>query len=111
MSWAGGSFVMDDLSEKEYLGDERENLNITLENSIIVIADLVLWNGRHHGYRIIRSGNIADCLQTECNYVRWYVDGYKNLRADMIHHDGANHYLYREIKESVSDEQLENFFR
>lgn len=26
----------------------------------------------------------------------------------MIYHDGANHYLYREIKESVSDEQLEN---
>jgi len=41
-------------------------------------------------------------------YARWYVDGYKNLRADMIYHDGANHYLYREIKESVSDEQLEN---
>lgn len=27
----------------------------------------------------------------------------------MIYHDGTNHYLYRKIKESVSDEQLENF--
>lgn len=32
----------------DYLDDERTNLNIQLSQSIIVIGDLGLWNGRVH---------------------------------------------------------------
>ena len=34
-----------------YLDDERVNLNIQLDQPILVIADLGLWNGRRPGYQ------------------------------------------------------------
>ena len=41
----------------DYLDDERINLNIQLNEPIIVIADLGLWDGRHQGFKMIESGN------------------------------------------------------
>ena len=83
----------------EYLDDERINLDIQLDNSIIVIADLGLWNGRRCGYKIIDSGNIKDILHdNNCDYCKWYADRY-NIRFTGHHHDGTNHYVYREVKD------------
>jgi len=48
----------------DYLADERTNLSIQLDQSILVIADLGLWYGRRMGYREIESGNIGDCLSS-----------------------------------------------
>lgn len=45
-----------------YLDDERVNLNIQLDQPILVIADLGLWNGRRTGYQEISSGNIRDTV-------------------------------------------------
>lgn len=53
----------------EYLDDERMNLDIQLDKPILVIVDLGLWNGRYSGYKEIKSGNIKDCLSSECDYV------------------------------------------
>ena len=92
----------------EYLEDERVNLDIQLDRPILVIADLGLWNGRFSGYKEIGSGRISDCLYSNTDYCTWYVDGYGDLRCDAVHHDGANHYLYRTYKENVSDTQIEN---
>lgn len=36
------------------------------------------------------------------------MDKYGDLRADAVHHDGTNHYLYRAFKDGVSDTQKEN---
>lgn len=80
-----------------YLEDERMNLNIQLSNPIIVIANLGLWNGRHTAYKIINSGNIKDILYSEMEDAHWYCDGY-NICCDAYHHDGVNHYIYREIQ-------------
>ena len=92
-----------------YLDDERMNLDIELPNPIICIADLGLWDGRRIGYKMIESGNIADCLwDPECDYCTWYVDRYNNLRFTGVHHDGTNHYLYRELRD-LSYKQMENF--
>ena len=64
-----------------YLDDEKANLDIELPNPIICIADLGRWNGRCMGYKMIESGNIADCLwDGECDYCTWYVDRYNDLR-------------------------------
>lgn len=94
----------------EYLYDERANLDIDLDDEIIVIGDLGLWHGRVQGYKIIKSGNIKDCLYTsDCDYVTWYVDGKMNLRFSGAHHDGNNYYLYRTWRENLSDTQKENF--
>ncbi len=85
----------------EYLNDERSNLNIQLSKSILVFADLGLWNGRKTGYKVIESGNIKDCFNSTCDNNEWYVDDKGDLRCTAIHHDGTNHYLYRVVRDNV----------
>lgn len=92
-----------------YLDDERDSLDKVLPHQIICIADLGRWNGRCMGYKMIESGNIADCLyDPECDYCKWYVDRFNDLRFTGAHHDGRNNYLYRELRD-LSDKQMENF--
>ena len=93
----------------DQLDDERVNLNILLNRPILVIADLGLWNGRRTGYRVIKSGNISDCLYSgrDDMYVTWYVDELGDLRCEAIHHDGTNFYTYRVYKDEVTDRQIE----
>ena len=90
----------------EYLGDERVNLDIQFPREIIVIADLGRWNGRFDGYKMIDSGNVKDCLYSDCDYNEWYVDKNGDLRGTAHHHDGTNHYLYRAVKPLASDAQV-----
>ena len=96
----------------KYLGHEHHrvctDLNVQYNMPILVIADIGLWNGRHHGSALIRSGRLSDCFYSNCDYATWYVDGRKNLRCDASHHDGNNSYLYRVFKPGVSDTQIEN---
>ena len=94
-------------TNEEYLSDERMNLDIQLSQPIIIIGDLGRWNGRVMGYKMIDSGNIKDCLYSDTDYTEWYVDRYVDLRADAVHHDGTNHYLYRVFKEGVTESQIE----
>ena len=94
-------------TNSSYLDDERVNLNIQEAQPIIIIGDLGLWNGRFQGYKTIESGNIRDCLYSDTDYTEWYVDKLGDLRADAIHHDGTNHYLYRTYKDGVSEEQID----
>lgn len=89
-----------------YLDDERVNLNIQLPRPILVIGDIGRWNGRVSGYKEIPSGNIRDCLYSDCDYTTWFVDKLGDLRCDAIHHDGANHYLYRVYKDGATEEQI-----
>ena len=90
------------------LSDERRNLDIQFSQPIIVIGDLGRWNGRVTGYKMIDSGNITDCLYSDTDYTEWYVDKYGDLRANAVHHDGTNCYLYRVFKDGVTDTQIEN---
>ena len=92
----------------EYLEDERANLNIKLDGTILVLADLGLWNGRRTGYKVISSGNIKDCLYDDCDYITWYCDQY-NFRCVACHHDGINRYLYRVFREGLDEYQIEKF--
>ena len=89
-----------------YLDDERANLNIEV-GEILVIGDLGRWNGRVNGYKLISSGNISECLTTECDRAEWYVDRDGDLRATMIHHDGTNYLRYRKFRNGISDEDRE----
>ena len=92
----------------DYLEDERANLNISLGMPIIVIGDLGFWDGRRHGYKVIGTGNISDCLYDDCDYLTWYVDGVGDLNCDASHHDGTNHYLYRVFRDGTTPEQMSN---
>lgn len=90
------------------LEDERVNLNIQLSQPILIIADIGRWNGRFSGYTEIESGKICDCLYSQMDMCEWYLDRYGDLRAEAIHHDGTNHYLYRVYKDNVTDAQKDN---
>lgn len=53
-----------------YMSDERKNLSsIQLTRPILVIADMGLWDGRHSGYKLIRSGRLSDCLYADGNSI------------------------------------------
>ena len=97
----------DDMS-LEALEWAREALNVLLDNDIVVIADLGLWNGRKPGYKVIESGNISDCLVDDSDYCEWYCDS-NNLRCTAHYHDGTNHYLYRMFKVGLTERQKQTF--
>ena len=95
-----------------YLDDERMNLNIQLEHPILIIADLGLWYGKRKAYKLIKAGNIRDILYAQMNdsECHWYCDGY-NICCWEGHHDGANHYTYRAIRnEDNIDRFLEQLY-
>ena len=85
----------------EYLSDERENLNIQVDDDILVIGDIGRWDGRRMGYKTIETGKLSDCLSSECDYAEWYVDRDGEFRGREIHHDGTNYMYYRKFKESA----------
>lgn len=91
-----------------YIDDERCNLDIPLNCTILVIGDLGLWNGRRMGYKEIESGNIKDCLFSDTDFTTWYVDKDGDLRCEAIHHDGTNYYRYRVYKADATEEQIED---
>ncbi len=93
---------------EEYLEDEQSNLDIDVGNTIIQIADLGLWDGRHHAYKEEKSQNIGDLLVRTCEYCEWWCDAH-DLRGKMSHHDGTNYILYRRRKDGITDFQWDNF--
>ena len=96
------NFINDSLDMQ--IQDERHNLNIKTDGRILVIADIGRWNGRVPGYKIL-GRNISDILYSSADYIEWYSDGY-NIRATAHHHDGVNHYLYKEIREDKNIQNL-----
>lgn len=91
-----------------WFDDERANLS-SVEDSgeLIAIADIGRWNGRFSGYKKIES--LPDVLYSSCDYERVYVDSNGDLRKEESHHDGNNSILYRYLKESLTEEQKDNF--
>lgn len=92
----------------EYLDDERANLDLYVGSPILVLADLGLWNGRHRGHGEIKSGNLMDCLKTDCEYAEWYVDKDGEFASRRIHHDGTNYYRYRRYLPDTTEDEIED---
>lgn len=91
----------------DYFSDMVLNLKFETDNQIICIADLGLWNGRRSAYKICNR-LFSECLTVgNHDYNHLYYDGY-NVRKTSIHHDGTNHYLFREIKPGVNIEKFCN---
>lgn len=87
----------------------KQVLNFDVEADIIVLANLGLWNGRHTGYKIIKSHNVGDCIVGEYDNIIVYIDKRKDLAINGYHHDGANYMIARTIKKGVTERQLNNF--
>ena len=49
----------------DYLDDERSNLKQPIGGSLLVIADLGLWNGRHQGYKEKADADLSTVLTTD----------------------------------------------
>lgn len=86
---------------------EAEYMNLYKEcGDILCIAELGLWDGKHPGYKILRGGNVRDILAVPCgDDVEFYCDRY-NVKCTDTHHDGTNHYTFREIREGVNIDKL-----
>jgi len=90
------------------LKDEIDVLNKELGNTLVIIADLGLWYGRKHGWKLLKGTNLNDIFsETEGDYVTWYVNENGDVCCDDVHHDGTNHYVYRKIKDDISDWEFE----
>ena len=92
----------------DYLGDERSNLKQPIGGSLLVIADLGLWNGRHQGYREKADADLSDCLDYRYDGAEWYVDRNGEFCGSQAHHDGTNHYVYRKIKDSATNDDIDD---
>ena len=90
-----------------YLDDERANLNIEIPNGIFAIADIGLWNGRVTGYKEI-GNNISDCLYSDTDCAKWYVDNHGVFHARFADHDGSTFAVYKAWKDNVTEEQKEH---
>lgn len=85
------------LMNDQYFEDEKINLNKQLENNIIILANIGLWNGRKFGYKIVGSNLNSIFDIGPFDDAHWYYDRY-NVRCTEHHHDGTNYYVFRELK-------------
>ena len=92
----------------DYLDDERSNLKQPIGGSLLIIADLGLWNGRHQGYREKADADLSDCLDYRYDSAEWYVDRNGEFCGSQAHHDGTNHYVYRKIKDSATNDDIDD---
>ena len=91
--------------DSQWLYDEQMNLDKPLDNNIIAIADLGLWNGRRTGYKEL-GRNLSDVLDNfDCDYIKIYFDG-KDIRSTGVHHDGRNQYIFRELRTDRDSERF-----
>ena len=87
--------------------DERRNLDKNLDGRIVVIADLGLWDGRHWGYKTIgwNLGSVLAVAQGD-DFRLYYDSETDDVKMDDHHHDGTNHYTFRETRKGKDIEPL-----
>lgn len=83
---------------------EKMTLDYELDNDILAIADLGLWNGRTSGYTIL-SDNLNNILNVSGDIIEVYAEN-GNIRAKATHHDGVNYILFRKIRDDRDIEKL-----
>ncbi len=93
------------VADNLYYEDEEYNLDKRLNNNILCIAHLKLWNGGVIAAKVL-SNNLKEILNFfGCDELIVYYDG-KNVKSSGLHHDGRNFYEFREIKDGVNIENL-----
>lgn len=78
-----------------FIEDEITNLNSRLDNNLIAIGNIGLWNGRRLGYQILTdnlNSILTELKMQDTN--TFYSDG-KDVKAIMHHHDGTNYVTFR----------------
>lgn len=108
--------MLDELATDLYF-DNRRLLMQTFADTIfptdvICIAKLGLWDGTHNAFRIFEAPTLDELFNSDrdIDEAEWYVDERKDLRCDAHHHDGTNHYLYRQIRSEIGPAARRNFY-
>lgn len=96
----------------ELIDELRSLTDKPVSRTIICFGDLGLWSGRQYAIKTF-SGKYgySQLFYSSCEYSTWFIDKNFDLRYVGSHHDGDNYYLYRAIKNNLSERQLENLFR
>ena len=106
---------LDELACDLYFEDRRllmQTFAYTIfPTDVVCIADLGLWNGRFRVFRIYEKPTLDELFYAgrDIDEAEWYVDEYNDLRCDAYHHDGTNHYLYRQLRLELGPTARENF--
>ena len=82
------------------LDDERANVrDVEMEhsNAILCVGTLGLWHGTVMGYKLLENATLDKIFGVAIgDYVEFYEeDG--NVQCSDTHHDGTNHYVFREL--------------
>lgn len=87
---------------QDVLEDEKANLgHIIFAHPIIQIAELGLWFGKRTSYKVIgddRGSKLTDIFSSCCGDDQEYYVEDGDACCDDYHHDGMNHYIYRELR-------------
>lgn len=83
---------------------EKLNLDIQLDDDVLAIADLGLWNGRTSGYKLL-GNNLNEILNVNGDVIEIYAEN-RNIKAKAEHHDGVNYILFRKIRDGRDIEKL-----
>lgn len=108
--------LLDELATDLYFDNRRLLMNTFADTifptDVICIAELGLWDGKHRAFRIYEQPTLDELFQLDRDIeeAEWYVDEYNDLRCRGSHHDGTNHYLYRQIRAEIGDKARQNFF-
>jgi hypothetical protein len=86
-------------SKSRLLDDEKGNLDVATQNRLIAVGTLGLWNGPAICFSVLTANvnsifNAIHRLRCESS-ATIYADE-SDVQADEAHHDGVNHYLFRE---------------
>ena len=96
-----------------YLENDKEQLNIFTEGTILCIEACERWSGIVYGVEEVKGNNISDCLQSRIRSNEG-MDFYVNKETMELcqreyHHDGTNCYVYREVKDTATEQDIDEF--
>ncbi|MBP5422003.1 MAG: hypothetical protein J6Y78_06160 [Paludibacteraceae bacterium] len=94
--------------QEVWLGAEKANLNVPC-NKVVIIGKISLWNGIRKGMKFLGENVNSIFNYSMGDFVEFFADRY-NVCCTDAHHDGTNHYTYRELKDGVTEEMFERAF-
>lgn len=108
--------LFDELASDLYFDNRRLLMNTFADtifpNDVICIADIGLWSGRYQAYRVYDAPTLDELFTSgqDIEEAEWYVDEHNDLCCDAYHHDGENHFLYRQMRPGIGDKARENLY-
>ena len=98
------------LENNKKLAELRKEMNIQLDEQIVLIAEIHDEKGTGYGYRLIKSGNIADCFVMEPDtQFCYYLDRIGDLRAKLEYEGGYDDQTFRVWKPGMTKQKRNNF--